>query len=355
MFRKLLFILLANLSALAYCEVFQSVPDNYKAMLEKEYSVLGIGASCVDFLIQVDDNFIKANIFGEKGGSTLIDYDSLNRIIELSPTVPKVATGGSCANVIKSLAMLGDQCALLGHHGPDAAGDYFIDYMNKIGVIGFYTKSTQPTSRAICLTTPDGQRTMRFFPGSSREMDATLLHPDYFKNAKIMHIESYLFRNDNLIETAMQHAKEAGILVSIDLSSFEIVRQYKEQILKLIAKYVDIVFANEFEAQELMGVNPEEACLKLQEMCPIAVVSLGEHGCVVGSQGRLIKSPAFITTAIDTTGAGDVFSAGFLHTYLQGKSLEECARFGNRVGSAVVEVIGTELSPERWEALRLQD
>lgn len=344
---------LANLSGLAYADNFQPIPENHRYMLEQHhFSVMGVGAACIDLLIPVDDDFLKKYVSGEKGGSNLIDYETLNYIVDASPMAPKLATGGSCANAIKSLALLGDPCAFLGHRGSDPLGNFFSDYMNKIGVIGFYTMAAQPTSRVLCLITPDGQRTMRFFPGSSKEMESRFLHPDYFKNVKIVHLESYAFRNGNLIEKVMQLAKNAGAKVSIDLASFEIVRQYKEKMLELLPKYVDIVFANDDETHELTGLPPQEGCLKLQEMCPIAVVLMGKEGCLVGSQGRLIQSPAFPAKVVDTTGAGDFFASGFIHAYLKGKSLEECASLGNRLGSAVVEVTGTELSPEKWQQIK---
>lgn len=351
-----LICLLVNLSGLAYAEDFQSIPENHRAMLkQQDFSILGVGAACIDLLIPVDDDFLSANVPGEKGGSNLIDYETLNRIVDASPVIPQLATGGSCANAIKSLALLGNKCAFLGHRGSDSMGDFFSNYMNKIGVVGFYTIATQPTSRVLCLITPDGQRTMRFFPGSSREMDARYLHPDYFKNVKIVHIESYAFRNGNLVEKIMELAKGAGAKVSIDLASFEIVRQYKERMLDLIAKHVDIVFANDHETYELTGLPPEEGCVKLQEMCPITVVLMGKDGCMVGSQGVLIQSPAFPATVVDTTGAGDLFASGFLHAYLKGKSLEKCARFGNRLGSAIVEVTGSELPAEKWAQIRAEE
>jgi sugar/nucleoside kinase (ribokinase family) len=344
---------LANLTSVAYAANFQPIPENHCHMLEQNnFSIIGVGAACIDLLINVDDDFLIQHVPGERGGSNLIDYESLSLIVDTSPVAPKIATGGSCANAIKSLAMMGNKCAFLGHRGADPMGDFFADHMNTIGVTGFYTIGKLPTSRVLCLITSDGQRTMRFFPGSSKEMDSQYLHPDYFKNVKIVHLESYAFRNGDLIEKVMILAKNAGAKVSIDLASFEIVRQYREKMLELLPKYVDIVFANEDETRELTGLSPEAGCIKLQEMCQIAVVLMGKNGCMVGSKGEIIKSPAFPATVVDTTGAGDFFASGFLHAYLEGQSLETCARSGNLLGSAIVEVTGTELPTEKWAQIK---
>jgi sugar/nucleoside kinase (ribokinase family) len=344
--------LLANLTSFTYAEDLQNIPESHRLMLEKQpYQVLGVGAACVDLLIPVDEAFLQAHVPGEKGGSDLIDLDTLNTILATSQVSPHMATGGSCANTIKSLAKLGEKCAFLGHRGDDYMGDFFAKHLEQLGVAGFYTLATQATARVLCLITPDGQRTMRFFAGSSREMAGRYLHADYFKNAKLVHLESYAFRNENLIQKVMRLAKESDVKISIDLASFEIVRQYKETILDLLNDYVDVVFANEDEVFELTGLSPEEGCFKLQEMVPVAVVLRGKKGCLVGSNGQLIASPAYPAQVVDTTAAGDLFASGFLYGYLKGKPLAECARLGNRLGSAIVEVTGSELPEAKWDEI----
>ena len=177
-------------------------------------------------------------------------------------------------------------------------------------------------------------------------MSDDFLLPDYFKKIQLVHLEAYTFRR-YLTERSVELAKSAQSIVSIDLSSFEIVREFKERMLKLLPD-ITIVFANEKETRELTGLEPLEGCLKLQEMCSMAVVLRGEKGCLVGHKGKIIHSPAFSTHVIDSTGAGDLFASGFLYGILKGHSLEKCAQLGNRLGSAVVEVTGAELPPEKW-------
>lgn len=350
-----LFILIINFTATAIITAveFNEIPEEHKLFLrETPCEILGLGAANMDLLIPVNDDFLK-NVPGEKGGAQSIEYESFNKIIELSGSIPYIATGGSCANTIKSLASLKVTCGLLNTIGPDDLGKKFIDYMKGIGVVPLLHPSSKPTSRVLCLITPDGQRTMRFFGGSCTEMSEKHLHPDYFRNVKIVHIDAYSLRNKGLVKTFMQMAKEANITVSFDLSSFEIVREFHDTIVELLTNYVDIVFANIDETRALTGLDPHEGCMKLQMMCPIAVVLVDKNGCLVGHEDKIIAcKPSYPVNVIDTTGAGDLFASGFLYGYLKKFSLEECASIGNLLGGTIIGVIGTELPEERWEEIR---
>ncbi len=315
------------------------------------YEVLGIGAACIDLLIQVNDDFVRL-VSNEKGGEQLIDFEGLNKIVQDSGVEPKVAIGGSCANAIKGLASLGMRCALLSQIGSDHSGNYIEQYMRKKGVIPLFSTSNQPTALTLCLITPDGQRTMRFFEGCSREMSEKCVSLADVKGVKIVHMEAYCLRNQFLIEKVAHIAKEMHVQVSLDLSSFEIVHQYHQRINQLLTQYVDIAFANQDEIKALTGLSPYEGCWQLQKMCPIAVVLMGEEGCLIGCQGKVFKNPAFPTQVVDTTGAGDLFASGFLYGYLQGFSLKECASLGNLLGSCAVEVMGADIPEEKWLSIR---
>lgn len=315
------------------------------------YRILGIGAACIDLLIPIKEDFLQ-HVPGEKGGAQAIDIEKLNQIISLSGTKPQVVTGGSCANTIKGLASLGEKCGFLSHIGTDPLGEHFSNYTKGLGITGLFTFSPRPTARVLCLITPDGQRTMRFFAGASQEMSNHYLHPDYFKDVKLVHIDSYSLRNGEMVARVMQLAKEAGAKISIDLSSFEIIREYHQALSELLPNYVDIVFANIDETKAMTGLNPYDGCQRLQEMCSIAIVLMGKEGCLVGHEDLIFQSPAFPAKVIDTTGAGDLFASGFLYGYQQGYSLEECARLGNCLGSAIVEIKGAELPKEKWLEIR---
>lgn len=315
------------------------------------YRVLGIGGTCIDLLIPVSEEFL-AQIPGEKGGSDHISIEDLNRIKEKIDSKPILSTGGSSANMIKGLANLGESCGLISLIGKDPLGDHIVDYMNNIGVTGLFTKSLFPTTQVLCFITPDGQRTMRFYKECYDELAEEFLHSKYFKNVKLTHFAAYSLHNANLVEIAMQLSRDTQATISLDLSSFEIIRKFNREIKDLLTRYVDIVFANKDEAFALLGLSPEEGCLKLQEMCSIAVVMIGDKGCLVGHRGKVMHVPGFPIRAIDTTGAGDYFASGFLYGYLRGYPLDKCASMGNRLAKEIVAVHGTDLPLEKWAELR---
>lgn len=340
--------LIANLLSLSYGYSIIEIPQEHRLMIEHHpYRILGVGAACMDLLVSVDEDFL-SHIPGEKGGSQAIQIEELNQILSHHHFIPILATGGSCANTIKGLAQLKEKCAFFSHIGTDELGEHFCQYMRKMGIVGLFSKSIHPTPRVLCLITPDSQRTMRFCAGCSIEMSESFLHQGYFKGVKLVHLDAYTLYNGNLTKTTMEFAKEAQALISIDLSSFEVVRQFRSVIMDLLPRYVDIVFANQDEIKALLELSPQEGCFELQKMCPVAVVLMGEEGCLVGHQGKIMHSPTYPAKVIDSTGAGDLFASGFLYGYLKGYPLAECARLGNRLGSAVVEVQGAELPQEKW-------
>jgi sugar/nucleoside kinase (ribokinase family) len=319
--------------------------------MDKPYRVLGVGDACIDLFIPVSEEFL-SHVPGKKGGAEAIEMEKLKQIIAASKTSPYMAAGGSCANTIKGLVNLGEPCAFLSSVGSDSFGEFFTASMKELGIELLFSKSNIPTTLVLCLVTPDGQRTMRFCSDSIASEPNEFLHREYFKGVKIVHFDAYTLRNGNLTKKAMQLAKEAHAKVSIDLSSFEIVQEYHAKLTELLKEYVDIVFSNKDETQALTGLSPAEGCLKLQEMCSIAVVLMGDEGCLVGHQGEYFHSPSYSANIVDSTGAGDLFASGFLYGCLHKYPLTKCARLGNRLGSAIVEVQGAEFSSEKWKTVR---
>lgn len=315
------------------------------------YDVLGVGSSIIDLIIPVDDAFLK-KIPGEKGGVLQIDFESMTDIINATGKQPKIATGGSCGNTLRGLTKLGCRCAQAGTVGQDSMGSHYIESLEKIGMTSLLIPVSKPTSLVLCLVTPDGQRTMRFFEGASKDMSSKDLTTDMFKGVKLVHIEGYSLRHGDLTESVMKMAKATGAKVSFDLSAFEIVETHRETIKRLIVDYVDILFSNEDETRTLTGLGPEEGCIYLKELCDISVVLVNENGCWIGHDDAIFRSPSFKAEVVDSTGAGDLFASGFLYGYLKGLPLDICACFGNMAGCAIVEVQGAELSEEKWDVLR---
>lgn len=318
------------------------------------YKVLGVGAPCIDILINVENEIIEA--VGAKGGSVPVDTHYIQDILGRLHDKNKIlATGGSCSNTIKGLASFGHVCGFYGKRGEDEYGEKYIENILKLGIVPLVDiVEDSHTQICLCLISPDGDRTMRCLPGAASEMKAHEVSPEIFKDVTLVHMEGYnLYMKDpSFAQTVMQMAKEQGAMISLDLSSFELVSLFKTKILELLNNYVDIVFANADEVKALTGLNPFEGCMALKELCPVAVVMAGKEGCIVGSGSTIITSPGRKVDVVDTTGAGDLFVSGFLHGMLKNLPLEACAIYGNMTGAAVVGVYGAEISSSKWNEIK---
>jgi len=315
----------------------------------KDLDVLGIGGPLLDELIQVSYEYLDS-IPGEKGGMEPVDYETLQNIIRQSGASPAIVPGGSARNALHGLTSLGNSCALLGMVGKDSRGETFKKLLKEQGIHPLLIESSTPTAIVLSIITPDGDRTMRVFQGASKEIRGEHLDSTPFQRAKIVHLEGYTLYNEDFPEAAMKHAKAAGAKISFDLASFEIARNFKDKILYLLDRYVDVIFANEDEVASLLGVkDEEEACECLGKLCEVAVVLMGPRGCWVKKDQNKKLCPAYPVKTVDGTGAGDLFASGFLHGYLRGHSMEECAHYGALTGRAVVEMVGAIIPDKKWE------
>lgn len=313
--------------------------------------VLGIGAAFVDQVLYVKDDFLK-NVPGKKGGMVIVDHKELTNIIQQSGQTPIIIPGGSCANTIRGLAHLGQQCTFNAKIGPDEIGKFFTESLIKLKITPELIPTETHTGQALCLITPDAERTMRSFLGAAQEMGPGDLLPSIFEGIRLVHLEGYTLLNPGLTERAMELAKKAGAKISLDLGSFEVVKLFKDSIIKLIKEYVDVLFGNRDEIQMLTQLPPEQACTYLSSICETSVVLLGSDGCIVGRGSKQIKCAAIPVQVVDTTGAGDLFISGFLHGYQQGHSLEDCAYFGTVTGAAAVQARGVDIPESSWKIVK---
>lgn len=316
-----------------------------------KYEVLGIGNPVMDLILFISEAYL-SSLFGAKRGMEIVDQETLQAIINNSHSIPQYIAGGSAANAIIGLAHFGEKCAITGMIGEDKYAQIYLKHLDQLKIVPLYFYCPIPTAQAACLVTPDGERTCRTFLGASQKMTGDLLPPSFFEGAKLVHVEGYSLLNEGLTERGMELAKQVGAKVSFDLASLEIASRFRKRILSLIPHYVDILFANEDETRALTGLEPESGCIALKELCEIAVVSIGKNGCFVGHGAHCNHYPAFPVKPLDTTGAGDLFASGFLHGYLQGKELSECARYGALCGAEVVQVLGAEIPPEGWQRIK---
>lgn len=312
------------------------------------YEVLGVGTVCIDHLISVEDEFL-TDAPCEKGQWCPVAWDQFSEVMAKAKGAAEatIRTGGCTANTIRGLASLGTKCGLTGKLGRDEMGHYAQRQLSAMDVETFFSYTTTPTPQIACLVTPDGERSFCSFVDAEQEFCVGDLQPQHFERPKLVHLDGYLLRNGRCMECVLEMAKAAGCQVSMDLGNPRLVAEAKERLLEAMSS-IDILFANAEEARALTGLDPKSAAWCLCQKCRVAVVKVGAKGCFVGSGDQLIYRPGLPTRVVDTTGAGDLFASGFLHKYLGGAELGECAEFGNRVGSRVVEVVGAQVPQSAW-------
>lgn len=321
----------------------------------KQKSILGIGNALIDVLIHISDDTVLQKFGLPKGSMTLVDSRLSEEIKkETKNNQRTVQTGGSAANTVHGIAKLGGKCGYIGKISDDEFGKFYIDDFRKNNINTHFFYSETGTGHATGLISADSERTFGTYLGAAMELTAEEMTPEIFRDYGIMHIEGYLVQNHALIESAMKVAKESGLLVSIDMASFNIVAANMEFLHRVIREYVDIVFANEDEAQSLTEKNPEDALHVIGEMCQLAVVKLGAQGSMIKSGNRVIRIEAIPAKSVDTTGAGDIYASGFLYALAEGHDLETAGKLGSLLAGHVVEVVGAKIPEETWQMLAPQ-
>lgn len=313
-------------------------------------AILGLGGALVDHIFPISEERLQ-ELKMEKGGMVAISEEAISSLLQKEGARAELHPGGSVANTLKGLAKLGYPCLMHGRLGADQAGQLFLRALEREGIATHFTASATPTAQLACMITPDGQRTMRGYLGAVSEMSERDLNAHVFEGVDLFHTDGYGMWNGELIPTSLEWAKKRGAQVSFSLASFEVVERFRDSLLSLLPAFVDVLFSNEDEARALCGCTPKESCYELQNLCEVAVVSVGKQGCFIGHGGEVIHCPAPKVRAIDSVGAGDLFASGFLHGYLRGLSLEESGRMGCELGAAVVQVTGAQLPDASWEAL----
>ncbi|MEG1616106.1 MAG: adenosine kinase [Bacteroidales bacterium] len=315
--------------------------------------VLGIGNALVDILtnLESDAYFEKMGLI--KSGMKLINEEQLMKIIALIEGMDsKLASGGSASNTISGLARMGVDCGFIGKVGVDTYGNFYRDDLINNGVHPLLTETEIASGCAMCMITPDGERTMGTYLGAAATLHANDFEQAMFKGYDLLHVEGYLVQDHDMILTAFKLAKEAGLKISIDLASFNIVEEDLEFFQMLVRDYVDIVFANEEESFAYTKATPEKAAELIAAECEIAIVKKGSKGSIIRRGDEVVEVGVIKANCIDTTGAGDLYAAGFLYGYTRNLSLEKCARIGAVLSGNVVEVIGPKMSTSRWSEIK---
>jgi adenosine kinase len=315
-------------------------------MTSLQYDVLGIGNAIVDVIAQTEEDFLVKQGM-QKGAMTLIDEARAGVIYQaMGPTIE--SSGGSAANTIVGVASFGARAAFVGKVKKDTLGDVFAHDIRAAGV-AFETKPANDgpaTARCYVLVTPDGERTMNTYLGAAQNLHPRDIDPDSIGRAAITYLEGYLWDPTDAKDAFVKAAKaahEAGRRVALTLSDAFCVDRYREEFLDLIRKgTVDIVFANESELKSLYQTADFHAAIgQLRNDARLAVVTRSENGCVVVTAASATPVPAFpIDKLVDTTGAGDLFAAGFLVGLARGADHTMCGKLGALAAAEVIQHVG---------------
>ncbi|HEX2920967.1 MAG TPA: adenosine kinase, partial [Bacteroidales bacterium] len=295
-----------------------------------------------------DDNILKKFDL-PKGSMQLVDNVKSDIIkIQTADFKRILSSGGSAANTIHGLAMTGIEAGYIGSTGADELGDFFENDMRKAGVKTCIIRRESSTGTAVALISPDSERTFATHLGAAIELEAGDLTPGQFDGYDILYLEGYLIINRPLVERACQLAKEKNMEIAIDMASYNVVEARLDDFTEIVEKYADIVFANEDEARAFTSSYPEEALQKISCLCDIAVVKVGSEGSWIKRGEEMIKVDASPVKLKDTTGAGDLYAAGFLYGYAHGESLDKCGLYGSILAGHVIEIVGARMNDDRW-------
>jgi sugar/nucleoside kinase (ribokinase family) len=325
--------------------VSDTLPDTRSGSGRPSYDVVGIGNALVDVIAHASEEFLESHGL-VKGSMTLIEtqravelYGALSGAVEMS--------GGSAANTMCGVASFRGRAAYLGKVDDDDLGQVFGHDMRAVGVAFHGARSARstepmPTGRCVIVVTPDAERTMNTYLGVSSTLGVDDLDESVIADGQVLYMEGYLFDRDPAKEAFRRAADVAhrhGRTVSLTLSDSFCVERHRDDFRSLVADSVDLLFGNEDELLSLYELDDfDEALATLRAECMTGVITRGAAGCVIVTEQDQIEVPAVpVSRVVDTTGAGDLFAAGFLHGLTTGADLVECGRLG---AVAAAEVIG---------------
>ncbi len=315
--------------------------------------VLGMGNALVDILIRLESDNLLDELNLPKGSMQLVDRTFAREIEDRAAgTGAKKASGGSAANTIHGLAEMGIETGYIGKIGHDELGDFFKQDLERAGIKPLLFRGKADTGRAVTLISPDSERTFAVYLGAALEQTAEDISSGLFRGYEYFHIEGYLLQNHELIETAIRIARENGLKVCLDLASYNVVEENLGFLKKLIPSYVDIIFANEEEALAFTGKEPEQALSVLSEMAEIAIVKTGDKGSLIRKGKEEFEIGIIKADCIDTTGAGDLYAAGFLYGLINKMPMQRSGEIGALLAGKVIEEVGAKISSGRWGEIR---
>lgn len=314
-------------------------------MPEPELDVVAVGSAIVDVLAHADDSFV-ADQGLVKGTMALIDAERAESLYSLLGPAVEVS-GGAAANTVAGVASFGARAGFVGKVRDDQLGAVFAHDIRAAGVSYEtpFAADGPATARCLIIVTPDAQRTMNTYLGAAVGLGVADIDPGVIGSAAVTFLEGYLWDPPEAIDAlriAVEAAESAGRVVAFSLSDPFCVERHRDEFLDLCADHVELLFANEHEAMAMFKTDSLDVALKeLSGLCSTVVVTRGAEGSVVASGGAAVRVPAAPAPAVvDTTGAGDLYAAGFLVGFVRGMSPERCGELGSLAAAEVISHIG---------------
>ncbi len=325
----------------------------------KSKDVFGVGNALLDILALVDDDFIQNHSLN-RGAMTLMDAQNQGKLLQqLENQSLELRCGGSAANTMIAIAQSGGSGYYTGKVAEDTNGEFYRQDMVALG-IGFEVEpdlhSENPTGTCLVLTTPDAERTMCTNLGVSTQLSVNDINTEHLSRCQYSYVEGYLWDAANprqaCIET-MEQSKRHGVKVAFTFSDSFLLDRFTDDFHKLVSEYCDVIFCNADEVKHFFQSESIEDCAsKLSKIVDLAFITNSEKGCLVVEKGKITPVAGFPVKPIDTVGAGDAFAGGVLYGLTNGLTTSQAARWGNYLGSLVVQIHGPRLAKSPADQLQ---
>jgi len=324
----------------------------------KPFNVFGVGNALLDILALVEDNFIQTHDLN-RGAMTLMDTIKQGKLLQQLESHPlELRCGGSAANTMMAIAQSGGTGIYSGKVSADTNGEFYQQDMIAAGIqfeIEPADTTQGPTGTCLVLTTPDAERTMCTHLGVSTTLSVTDINVDHLSQCQYSYIEGYLWDapepRQASIQT-MEQSKRLGVKVAFTFSDMFLVERFGDDFRALLTEYCDVLFCNADEVRHFCGTEDLEACASyLGEKVNQVFITNSDQGCLVVENQTLIHVPGFPVKPVDTVGAGDAFAGGVLYGLTNNLTTAQAARWGNYLGSQVVQIHGPRLSESQHHKL----
>jgi sugar/nucleoside kinase (ribokinase family) len=318
-------------------------------------SILGIGNALTDIIVRLPNDSLLQKFHLPLGSMQHVDEETGDKIWKLiKPMGAQYVAGGSAANTICDASIFGMPAGFIGKVGDDELGSLFKSDMERNGVKPILLLGKESSGRCIdFITGTNAERTFATYLGAALELEPKDLRPECFEGYDYFHIEGYLVQNQPLLRRAVEMAKDHKMIISIDMASYNVVDSNNMFLHDIVQNYVDIVFANELEAEAFTRLKPREAVNAIAKMCKIAVVKIGKEGSLIKCGEDFYPIKAVPAKTIDATGAGDTYAAGFLYAHSLGASIRQCGEVGSIIAAKAVEVTGAKIDVPRWKQAKM--